>query len=88
MKYNPQIHHWRVSRLKGYDYSQVGLYFITIFCQHRIYRFSKIKNDEMVLNKNGTIAYDGWVKLPERFKNSELVVFQIMPNYLKGFFIE
>jgi len=42
----------------------------------------------MVLNKNGTIAYDGWVKLPERFKNSELVVFQIMPNHMKGFFFE
>jgi len=31
-KYNPNIHHRRSIRLKGYDYAQAGLYFITICC--------------------------------------------------------
>jgi hypothetical protein len=35
MKYNPQIHHRRSIRLKGYDYSQAGAYFITICCQDK-----------------------------------------------------
>jgi putative transposase len=33
--YNPNIHHRRSIRLKGYDYSNAGLYFITICCQKR-----------------------------------------------------
>ena len=66
--YNPQIHHRRSIRLKGYDYSQVGLYFITICCKDRKYRFGKIENDKMILNEYGTIAYDEWIKLTERFQ--------------------
>ena len=42
MKYNPQIHHRRSIRLKGYDYSQAGLYFITICTHNRECRFGKI----------------------------------------------
>ncbi len=41
-KYNPQIHHRRSIRLKGYDYSQAGLYFITICCEDRICRFGNV----------------------------------------------
>ena len=80
--YNPQIHHRRSIRLKGYDYSQVGLYFITICCKDRKYRFGKIENDKMTLNEYGTIAYNEWIKLTERFSNFELDVFQIMPNHM------
>ena len=87
MKYNPQIHHRRSIRLKGYDYSQAGAYFITICCQDRECRFGKIENDEMILNKYGQIAYDEWLKLPERFSNFELDVFQIMPNHMHGIIV-
>lgn len=80
--YNPQIHHRRSIRLKGYDYSQVGLYFITICCEDREYRFGNIENDKMILNEYGTIAYNEWIKLTERFSNFELDVFQIMPNHM------
>jgi len=81
-KYNPQIHHRRSIRLKGYDYAQAGLYFITICCQDRVCRFGTIENDKMILNELGTIAYDEWIKLPGRFTNFELDVFQIMPNHM------
>ncbi|HZJ35879.1 MAG TPA: transposase [Gillisia sp.] len=83
-KYNPNIHHRRSIRLKGYDYSQAGLYFITICCQDRECRFGKIENDEMILNELGNIAYVEWMKLAERFSNFELDVFQIMPNHMHG----
>lgn len=36
MPYDPQKHHRHSIRLKGYDYSQAGLYFITICVQHRL----------------------------------------------------
>lgn len=83
-KYNPNIHHRRSIRLKGYDYSQAGLYFITICCQGRICRFGYVEKGEMILNEYGKIAYDEWIKLSERFKNFELDVFQIMPNHIHG----
>jgi len=83
-KYNPNTHHRRSIRLKGYDYSQAGLYFITICCENRKYRFGKIENNEMILNELGNIAYDEWVKLAERFPKFELDVFQIMPNHIHG----
>ena len=83
-RYNPKIHNRRSIRLKGYDYSKAGLYFITICCQDRICRFGEVKNGEMILNEFGIIAYNEWIKLAERFANFELDVFQIMPNHIHG----
>ncbi len=83
-QYNPNIHHRRSIRLKGYDYSQAGLYFITICCQNMKCRFGNIVNGEMILNEYGNIAYNEWTKLVERFPNFELDVFQIMPNHMHG----
>ncbi len=87
-KYNPQIHHRRSIRLKGYDYSKAGLYFITICCQNMQCRFGEIvlKSNIAVMEMNefGQIAYDEWLKLADRFTNFELDVFQIMPNHMHG----
>ena len=84
MAYNSNIHHRRSIRLKGYDYSRAGLYFITICCDERLCRFGKIETGKMILNEYGMIAYNEWSKLPERFPNFELDVFQIMPNHIHG----
>ena len=86
-KYNPNIHHRRSIRLKGYDYSMAGLYFITICCQNRAYFFGEIRDGQMALNDYGKIAFEEWLKLPRRFKNFELDVFQIMPNHMHGIII-
>ena|SRR5258708_4710815 len=92
MKYNPQVHHRRSIRLKGYDYSQAGAYFITICCHDRECRFGKIvgaslADAQMELNEFGTIAYNEWNKLTERFSNFEPDVFQIMPNHMHGIIV-
>ena len=88
-KYNPNIHHRRSIRLKGYDYSQAGLYFITICCQDRACLFGKIVNGEIVngeivLNAYGIIVYNEWLKTPEIRPNVELGEFIIMPNHMHG----
>ena len=83
-KFNPNKHHRRSIRHKGYDYSQLGLYFITINCQNNIYRFGDVENEEMKLNEYGKIAYEEWIKLADRFPNFELDTFQIMPNHMHG----
>jgi REP element-mobilizing transposase RayT len=87
MRYNPEIHKRKSIRMKGYDYSQAGLYFITICCDGRFCRFGNIENNEMILNEYGIIAYNEWGKLSERFFNFELDVFQIMPNHMHGIIV-
>ncbi|MEO7316212.1 MAG: hypothetical protein ABIW47_13570 [Ginsengibacter sp.] len=87
MKYNSKIHHRRSIRLKGYDYSQAGAYFITICCKDMKCFFGKVENNEMILNEFGQIAFEEWVKLTDRFAQFELDVFQIMPNHMHGILV-
>ena len=63
--YNPLIHHRRSIRLKHYDYSNKGLYFITLVAVERRNIFGEIFNDEMHLNWVGKIAEVEWLKTAE-----------------------
>src|SRR5690554_7462706 len=81
-QYNPNKHHRRSIRLQGYDYSQAGLYFITICCEDRICHFGQVENGTMILNKYGQIAYDEWMKTPEIRPNVKLHEFVVMPNHI------
>ena len=56
MQYKPHIHHRRSIRLKGYDYSRAGLYFITICCQDRACMFGNVEHGEMILNDAGKMV--------------------------------
>lgn len=87
MPFDPKIHHRRSVRLRGYDYSQAGVYFITICCESMICRFGSVVNDKMVLSEFGNSAYEEWVNLAKRFTNFELDVFQIMPNHMHGIIV-
>ncbi len=80
--YNPIIHDRRSIRLKGYDYSQTGLYFITICCDNKICHFGKIVDNEMFLNDYGNIAFEEWAKTPSLRPQVELDVFIVMPNHI------
>jgi len=83
-KYNPNIHHRRSIRLKGYDYSQAGLYYITICCQDRASLFGEIKNGEMILNDTGKIVEKCWLEISDHFPNTVLHEHVIMPNHVHG----
>ena len=83
-QYNPYVHNRKSIRLKGYNYSQPGLYFITICCQDRICHFGHIDNGKMILNEFGTITYNEWLKTPKLRPNVELGEFVIMPNHIHG----
>ena len=84
MTYTPSNHHRRSIRLKGYDYSQEGLYFITLCTQNRANLFGKIENKEMSLNDAGRIANECWLNIPNHFPNVILHEFIIMPNHVHG----
>ena len=85
--YNPSVHHRRSIRLKGYDYSRAGLYFVTICLQNKQCLFGKITEGEMVLNDVGEIAFDEWKKTSDIRSNVLLDVFVIMPNHIHGIIV-
>lgn len=80
-KYNPQKHHRRSIRLQGYDYSQEGLYFITICCQDRTHLFGEIVDGKMILNSYGEIAQKEWQNTSAIRDNVILHEFVVMPNH-------
>ena len=68
-------------RLRGYDYSKPGLYFITICCYNRKMLFGKIINGKMKLNEYGKIAEREWLKTSQIRDNVKLHEFIVMPNH-------
>ena len=84
MKFDPQKHHRRSIRLKGYDYSQAGIYYVTIVTQGREHIFGEIVNKEMVLSRYGEIVQKWWDDIPVHFPNVEIMAFVIMPNHIHG----
>lgn len=84
MRYDPYRHHRRSIRLKRYDYSQKGLYFITLCCKDKTHLFGQIIDGEMVLNAFGKIVFAEWEATPEIRKNISLGAFIIMPNHIHG----
>jgi len=87
MSYNPDKHHCRSIRLKGYDYSQVGAYFVTICTQDRICWLGDVVDGEMRLNASGQMVCTAWNDLPNRYANIELDAFVAMPNHIHGIII-
>ena len=70
-------------RLKDYDYSQVGIYFITICIKDRIELLGEIKNEEYIeLSKEGKIIEEAINKLKETYTNIEIDEYVIMPNHI------
>jgi REP element-mobilizing transposase RayT len=77
----------RSIRLKRYDYSHPGAYFITICTHNRECLFGKINNGKMFLNDIGEIAKQCWLEIPHHFPNVSLDEFVIMPNHIHGIII-
>lgn len=87
MTYNPDIHKRQSIRLKGYDYSQSGFYFITICCYQRECLFGDIINSQIILNNFGELVKKEWLKSAEIRKEIKLGEFVIMPNHFHGIVI-
>lgn len=84
MTYNPAIHHRRSIRLKGYDYTQAGLYFITICTQDRERLFGKIVNRKMILNDAGLMVETVWNEIPQFYIDFDIHSFIVMPDHIHG----
>ena len=81
MVYNPQKHHRRTIRLKGYDYSQAGLYFITICTKNRACLFGEIENGSMILNDAGRMVEKWYAELENKYPGKCCHEMVVMPNH-------
>lgn len=84
MKYNSNIHHRRSVRLKEYDYSKLGGYFVTVVTYNKEYLFGNIINGNVILNDPGQMIQEIWNDLPKYYHEVEIDSFIIMPNHVHG----
>jgi len=81
MPFDLQVHHRRSIRLKGYDYSQAGAYFVTLVAYQSECLLGNVRDDKIVLSEKGEIIKAYWLRLPKIF-NLQLDEWVIMPNHL------
>jgi len=77
----------RSIRLKGYDYSQAGAYFVTAVTWQRSCLFGEILAGEMKLNDYGEIVLNWWNQTPVHFPIVETGAFVVMPNHIHGIIV-
>ncbi|NES72383.1 MAG: hypothetical protein F6K24_47905 [Okeania sp. SIO2D1] len=87
MSYDPNKHHRRSLRLRGYDYSQAGAYFLTICTYNRQTLFGEIIDGKMQLNQLGEVVVEEWERSAQIRQEIELDYSVIMPNHLHGIVI-
>jgi len=71
-------------RLKNYDYSSAGLYFITICVFENKCLFGRICNSTMQLNNTGKLVKWQWLDLVNHYPGIQLHGQVVMPNHLHG----
>ena len=77
-------HRRRSLRLRGYDYSWAGAYFVTVCTHNRACLFGEIVNGEMQLNDVGRMVATHWRSLSKRFSSVQPDALVVMPNHMHG----
>jgi REP element-mobilizing transposase RayT len=80
----PQQNSRRSIRLKGFDYSAPGNYFVTLCTAEQEKLFGEIVDRQMILNRAGEAVRAAWFELPMRFPTVVPDVFVVMPNHFHG----
>lgn len=75
------------NRLKEYDYSNGGYYFVTICIKDRKNWFGEINNKNIILNNYGKTINDCWTDLVNHYRNCQVDEYIIMPNHFHGIVI-
>jgi len=84
MKPESITYHRRSIRLKGYDTTSAGAYFVTICTQKRECLFGHVVDEEIHINEMGAIVQTEWIRTLEIRNNVLIDEFMIMPNHLHG----
>ena len=80
-------HYRKNIRLKDYDYSSAGYYFVTIVSYKRKQIFGEIINGQNNLNPLGMIVEKTWQEIPVHFPFIEVDSHIVMPNHFHGIVI-
>src|SRR6056297_1249221 len=84
MTNNSDIHHRKSIRLKDYDYSKAGGYFVTVCTQKRQCLFGEIIDGKILLNEAGRMVQRVWDEIPGNYPGIETDVFIVMPDHIHG----
>lgn len=84
MEHGAKIYGRRSIRLRGYDYTQVGAYFVTVTVRGRLALFGEVVDDMVRLNDAGEMAREVWQGMPRRFPFVEVDAFVVMPDHVHG----
>ena len=71
-------------RLKGWDYSSPGAYFVTICTHKKQSIFGSVENGAMQLNPCGNLVRECWEALPTHYTDINNQIFIVMPNHVHG----
>jgi putative transposase len=77
----------RSIRLKGFDYSTNGAYFLTICVRNRECLLGEIQDGKMLLNDYGEIVRSIWEGLPNQVLDIDLDEYIIMPNHFHAILV-
>jgi putative transposase len=80
-------HRRRSIRLKGYDYTRNGAYFVTICTQDRVCLFGTVVNGHMQMNEYGREVADCWSWLAQRYSYVHLDEWVVIPNHMHGIIV-
>ncbi len=80
-------HHRRSIRLKGYDYSQSGAYYITLVAQARLCLFGEIQDGSLLPSPYGLIVEATWHDLEKRYPYLTCDAWIVMPNHVHGILV-
>ena len=86
-RYNPDMHYRRSVRLRGYDYTHAGAYYVTIVAQDRVCLFGEVVGENVRLGEAGVMVQAVWEALPHRFPSIETDAFVVMPNHIHGIIV-
>ena len=79
--------HRRSIRLRGYDYRQSGVYFVTICAYQQRKLFGSVVDGTVALTPAGEVARDEWRRIAQARANVELDHYVVMPNHVHGLLI-
>ena len=78
---NSRMRTRKIIRLKGFDYSEAGWYFVTIVVQDRLHLFGKIIDRKMIQNDAGNMIEKWYLKLEHKFAEIKCHEYIVMPNH-------
>jgi len=80
-------HHRRSIRLKSYDYTHMGAYFVTMVTQGRVCLFGGVRDGQMQWSEYGGTVHHQWHELPKHYAHLALDAFVVMPNHVHGIIV-